>query len=286
MSLLEGKIKNSYLTKTEKIIAEYIVNNQDEVLFMTSSNLAAKIGVSDTSIIRFTKKIGYNGFNEFKKELKSKFSEVYIKKNDIFTSPIELLVKNAPSLKESVVIEQFFNISLKNMKEMMEKNELSKFDEAAKLLYNSNRKFISGFRGCIGLAEWMAFILSHMLTGVISNTESGAIAFEKVIDANNSDVLVLFSLERYNKIGIDLVKLMKNNNSKIIVITDKLTAPVAEYADVIFIAPKENLSFFNSHISSLFICESILNSTSKLIGTSNDKRLELIEEYIKPYGFY
>lgn len=284
--ILEDKIKNANLTKTERTIAEFILNNPEQSLFMTSTDLAAAIGISDSSIIRFTRSLGYSGFNDFKRDMQSNFNEIYMKKKDIFTSPLQKLEKNIPILKDSILLEQYFNKSLQNIKMTIEKNDTMKFDNTAKILVNSRKKYISGFRGCSGLASWVSLILGHMIPDVIENIESGSTAFEKLLDSNKEDVLVLFSLERYNQVGIDIIKLAKSNGTKIIVVTDKVTAPVAESTDILFIAPTDNLSFFNSHISSLFISEVILNSVSKLIGTANEVRLRTLEKYIEPYGFF
>lgn len=286
IEILENKIKNANLTKTERTIAEFILNNPEQSLFMTSTDLAAAIGISDSSIIRFTRSLGYKGYNDFKKDMHGNFNEMYMKKKDLFTSPLQKLEKNIHSLKESALLEQYFNKSLQNIKQTIEKNDTLKFDNTAKMLVSSRKKYICGFRGCSGLASWISLILGHMLPDVIENIESGSTAFEKLLDSNDNDVLVLFSLERYNRVGIDAIKLAKSNGTKIIVITDKVTAPVADSTDILFIAPTDNLSFFNSHISSLFIGEVILNSVSKLIGAENEKRLRKLEKYIDIYGFY
>lgn len=286
IKILEDKIKSANLTKTERTIAEFILNNPEQSLFMTSTDLAAAIGISDSSIIRFTRSLGYSGFNDFKKDMHNNFNEMYMKKKDVFTSPLEKLEKNIPTLKESILLEQYFNKSLQNIKQTIEKNDTVKFDNSAKLLVNSRKKYICGFRGCSGLASWISLILGHMIPDVIETIESGSAVFEKLLDSNEKDVLVLFSLERYNQVGVDAIKLAKSNGAKIIVVTDKVTSPVAESTDILFIAPTDNLSFFNSHISSLFIGEVILNSVSKLIGAANEDRLRTLEKYIEPYGFY
>ena len=283
---LENKIRNATLTKTGKKVAEFILNHTEESLFMTSTDLAAAIGVSDTSIIRFTRSLGYSGFNDFKKDMQNNFNEIFTKKKNLFTSPLELLERNVPIMQDRIILDQYFSQSLKNLEQTLEKNNSEEFENAAKLLTQSRKKYISGFRGCSGLANWMCYILSHMLKDVNENTESGAIAFEKILDINQNDVLVLISLPRYNNVGIDVLKYFKSKGSKIILITDKITAPGTDIADILFFAPTENMSFFNSHLASLFICEGILNSTSKLIGTSNEDRLKTIEEFITPYGFY
>lgn len=54
------------LTETETKIAKYVLENYEEVLQLNVSELAQRAGVSDASIVRFSKRLGYKGFIDFK----------------------------------------------------------------------------------------------------------------------------------------------------------------------------------------------------------------------------
>lgn len=54
-SAFQDLIKNTTLTKKESQIADYVLNNFREVCFMTSTELAEKLQISHSSVIRFTK---------------------------------------------------------------------------------------------------------------------------------------------------------------------------------------------------------------------------------------
>lgn len=56
----------SNFTKSENDIAEYILDHFNEIAGETISSLAEKIPASEASLVRFCKKIGFNGFNKFK----------------------------------------------------------------------------------------------------------------------------------------------------------------------------------------------------------------------------
>ncbi|MFU0832634.1 MAG: MurR/RpiR family transcriptional regulator [Oscillospiraceae bacterium] len=61
-----AKYKSDTATNTERKIALYIQENFTQVLHCTLLELAELIGVSDASVVRFCKSIGYKGFQEFK----------------------------------------------------------------------------------------------------------------------------------------------------------------------------------------------------------------------------
>ena len=54
------------LTNSESKIAKYVLDNFNETLNYNVSELADKAGVSDASVVRFCKSLGYKGFQDFK----------------------------------------------------------------------------------------------------------------------------------------------------------------------------------------------------------------------------
>ena len=61
-------IKNAYptLSKKEKLVIDYILENSERVFSMTVSDLAKEVGVAASTIVRLCKNLGYSGFSEFK----------------------------------------------------------------------------------------------------------------------------------------------------------------------------------------------------------------------------
>jgi len=58
--------KMDQLRKSERKVAEYVLNHQQEVIHLRVIDLANLAGVSEPTVIRFCRAIGCNGFQEFK----------------------------------------------------------------------------------------------------------------------------------------------------------------------------------------------------------------------------
>ena len=56
-------------TNSQKNVADYIAGHMNKVAFYTLHELAKKIGVSTTTIIRFSRALGYDGFSEMQKAI-------------------------------------------------------------------------------------------------------------------------------------------------------------------------------------------------------------------------
>ena len=61
-------LKNGF-NMAEKRLTEYILKNTDKVILQKIRDLEYESGVSYATIIRFTKKLGFSGFKEFKNSL-------------------------------------------------------------------------------------------------------------------------------------------------------------------------------------------------------------------------
>lgn len=59
-----GKMET--LTNTEKKIANFVLENYEDVLQFNVSDFAERAGVSEASIVRFCRSIGYKGYQDFK----------------------------------------------------------------------------------------------------------------------------------------------------------------------------------------------------------------------------
>ena len=57
-------------TKTEKKIIDAMLDiPPEEIIYLSISDLASRLNVADATLVRFCKKLGYNGFQEFKLHL-------------------------------------------------------------------------------------------------------------------------------------------------------------------------------------------------------------------------
>ena len=60
-------------TENEKKIMKYIMENGNAITHMNSTQLSQAIGTSQSSVIKFVKKIGYRSFTDFKIQVREDF---------------------------------------------------------------------------------------------------------------------------------------------------------------------------------------------------------------------
>ena len=69
--LQDLSVHYNMFTRSQKIIADYLTENLNAIAFCTLEELAEKINVSTTTIIRFSRTLGYSGYSEMQKDIQN-----------------------------------------------------------------------------------------------------------------------------------------------------------------------------------------------------------------------
>ena len=62
-----GTIEQKYqsLSKGHKAIADFILRSYDKAAYMTAAKLGEEVGVSESTVVRFTTELGFEGYPQF-----------------------------------------------------------------------------------------------------------------------------------------------------------------------------------------------------------------------------
>lgn len=276
------KIKAMSLTKTEKRIADYILDHINMLGLKTVTELASEIGVSDTSIIRFLRALGFSGYSEFKREMSERLMTQYCDA----LSPGEKYRKTKSVIRKENLISDVLDRTIENLHKSVQTLDMATIEQVANTLINSKRKFIAGFRGTSCCANYMYRKLILLTSDVICCDQAESRAIEQIIDISPEDCLLLYSFPRYSEINLSLLEIARRNGAQIIVVTDRVTSPLAPGANYLITVAVEGLGFTNSYVTPLFLSEIILLAISERDDTAHGKRIALIDEYIGKHQMY
>ena len=276
------RIKAKEFTKTEKIIADYILDNINTVGFSPLKDVAIACGVSDTSVIRFLRELGYEGYTDFKKSLNDKLIEQY----NANLSPMQKFNQSKSQITtESIANEVFYN-SINNLNNAYLKLDDGLLQNIADCLIASKHKYIAAFRGTSCCADYFWRKAIYFLPGLVLCDKAESETIEKLVDNSKDDCLMLFSFPRYSEISFTILELAKKRGAKIIVFTDRITSPLAPYADYLVTVSINGVSFTNSYVVPLCYAEALAVIISKKLENSTEERLNLLEEHIYKSNLY
>jgi len=286
MDTLQEKIKLLPPTKVNRKIAQFVIDNPAEVAFMTTTDLARKLDISDASVLRFARSLGYATFIDFRKSLQQDVTEQLSHQRDSFFSQAELYIAEQAGNGTSSIMEKMLHSSVNIIQSLLEKNPEQHFDDIVDAMINSRKKYICGFRIEAVPAQKLGLLTRFILEDVIISTDLDSQAIETMLDMNEKDCFILFSFSRYAKPAQDLMDFARSRGAKIIVITDRETAPVALQSDIALVCNTDIGSYFSSNLGSILAVEILLVKLGKARRKEFDERWSEMDDFIRKYGFF
>lgn len=285
-SAFQELIQTADLTRLEQTIADYILGHFRDVCFMTSTKLAKVLGVSYSSVIRFTKNLGFSGYTEFQNSLREQYSAYVTSHPEPSVIPAERLTQSLEKLSQENIISTVHDLTCNSLQTVVLYNPPKIFEAATDTILNSTVKYIVGYRGCSTVSSFLSVILKDTLPMVFADPCGAMNTFDFLSDITEKDCLIAVSYPRYSKLACLAAKMAYNAGASVIAITDTPTAPIAKFATHLFTTPTDSLTFFNSQTASLFTAELLCTYLCKRVGNANESKLRLIDHYTSDIELY
>ncbi len=285
MAELRDIIHNANLTKTQKMIAKYILDNSSDACFMTSTEIAHKLGVSESSVIRFSRSLGFDGYTDFQKALRRDYQDRVLSISNSITVPSQRIAQREKFGSDPEYINRHYKNAIKNLEAVFNNNSLSDFEKAADIIIGSRHKYIIASRGNSSLGDYFTLYLTQMVSNV-ENTNTSAISpIDVMCHISREDCAIIFSFPRYSSEDQLCAEMAAEAGAKIVVITDKPSALLAPFADLLLTVPIDNNTFFNCNVAPQFVEEVLLDAVSHRV-SGIEKRLKKIDRYLEDLGTY
>lgn len=280
---LADRINAAMLTKTERRIADYMLQHSETLYFTTAKDLAMELGVSDTSVIRLCRSLGYKGYKELQQSMQGELSRVM--EQGKYVIPQEKLRVRAEQT-DNQGHSQCLDAAIKNLQTANAKNAPEKYLRAAELILGSEHIFVAGFRGSASLSMHLGVLLSQFVKHVEYHYHADSSCVEAMASCGAQDCVILIGAERYSKMTRVLAEMAKEADCKLIVLTDKPGASFAAKADIVFVADVSGPYVFNSYVSMLYIIENLGFELSKLMGVWAEQNLSRLNRYLTQLQLY
>lgn len=287
MKAILSLIQEKKLTRVQAALASFILDHAVEVCFMSSTKLAEKLGISDPSVIRFCRTLGFSGYTEFQEALRKECHGDLFRISDRLPVPSDRAAALSRIELPSDILSNEYKNTIQNLEQAIASNRPEMLDAAAGIILSSRQKYIVASRGNSCLGVYLNLYLHHMTDHVIYTASASVSPFDLMADISSEDCVIAFSFPRYSSTDELALKFARSAGAKIILFTDKPSALLTEYADIIFTVPVNSTSFFNSLSAAQFLSEVLLNTVSrKCKGRSIERKLKKIDLYLDEFGNY
>lgn len=223
-----GGLINSYypsLTKSEQKVATVVLEQMEKVLYYSVTDLADVSEVGETTVLRFCRKIGLKGYQEFKLAIAKDLSSISHEKESAVSDenkPAGLVASIADNTKNAI-------------DETMNKLDKETLNEIIELLLKAKsiQFFGVGTSGLTALDAKNRFLRFGFRSDAVIDPHLQSMTAATL---GEEDVVIGLSVSGSTKDTIDSLKVAKDNGAKVIAITYYARSPITKLADLVLLS--------------------------------------------------
>ena len=253
MPLLETLLteKKPSLTKVQEKAMEYIIENNEEVLFLTASRLAQKARVSEATVVRLAQVLGFHGYPEMQRMLRKEFQE-RLAKAEHPKVPIQQVHD------EGDILAKVFQQDIQNISKTLREISVETFRYAVKKTMTARKVYIIGLHQAYAPALMLSTYLS-LIRNRVHLLEPGHGDMWDNLYGLTSDGI---SVSRYTRLTVESLAYACEQGAEVGVITDSPLSPLAKHANWILSVKCRLDSYVASFTSTMSLVNALLTAMS------------------------
>jgi DNA-binding MurR/RpiR family transcriptional regulator len=261
---LREEIKKSMgeFSRTQKRLANFLLDNWAEIPLLSIETIAEKSGVSMASITRLTRRLSLKGFHDFKSQVKGEHMRRMV-------NPVERFFALQTDFSGKKSLIQAARQDVKNINRLLTSISEETFMQLVEWVEKAKRIYTFG----VGISAIFADLIAYTFNEIQKETHSldeGRIPIEeKIMSIRRDDVIIFSSFFPYSKCTIEYAKLAQQRGLRIVAFSDNEFSPIAQHATLVLKVSRENILFTTS-ISALSV---LLNAVATEVALKNKEAL-------------
>lgn len=277
-----GSSRNSIKTKVEHLfeelsiserkVARVILSNYPISGMQTIAAVSKMANVSDPTVLRFIRKIGFQKYADFQACLKEELDqriqgplEIH-KTNTELDSDLSIYLNDFSQSLSRALSDTFNNISVAEFKGILQ--ELNNKRKSVHLLGGEFTETIARY-AYFHLRKMRSKV--HLIQGQLS------LRIDHLLDLGKNDVLIIFDVRRYQNDLSEFASWASQRVSSIILVTDQWLSPASQYATYVLPCKVESNSRWDSLVGVMGVIEALMSCFADQEWQKVRNRLESLE---------
>lgn len=279
MVSLEDALRNEYnsLTRGQKQIADYLLSHIGEVHFASSKQLADFAGVSESAVVRFAQRMGYDGFPAMRRALRDEFRE-RAGHQDLLTTGLKR------ELSESNIINDSIWRDIELLTHLGDMLDPEVLEDSARRIAWAKSVVAIGHRTSYGFAEYFAGALRQGLGKGTPLSFGTGMAFDTIASMDPDTVVLFIMLSPHSEQTVAMLKAARRRGLYCIVITDRPKGEVSENANATLLIDTDFQAFTSSYIGVVATIHVLLAMIGRYTVEEAREFLERVENQRRDLG--
>jgi len=254
------------LSPQQRVVADFLLEHLDEAALLSLPELAERSGISEATVVRFARRLGFSGFSELRLQfLEMLHAQTTRRKHGVSSS--------MPGASGGELVDAVVRRETENIHQTFSELDLKRFRRAARTLHAADHVYVFGLGISAVLADlaryWLVTVglRATVISGRLTNPEEEAVVLRR------RDVLLTFSFPPYSRATIDMVQNLKRRGIRTIVISDRYTSPAALASSLAFTVRTQNVLITNAICAVALLLNALITQTAMAVQGNHDKAL-------------
>jgi len=251
-------------------LAACILKDSNDVCFLNARDLAQTAGVSPSSVVRFSRKLGYEGFQSLKAELQDG-----VRRQLSASGRVE---KAKRSASDGRMLSHIMRQETGLLGRSPELNCEEDFQRAVKALCRADTLYFVGQRSSFAIAYFVYYRLCRLgLSCKLVTVGGPAVLFSELASLKRTDLLFVVGFQKISREIQSAVRNAKERRATVLLLTSTAVNPVADKADVILFADRGSAEVLQSVTAGFSLGHALVIAVAGQLGTRSLAFLNAID---------
>jgi DNA-binding MurR/RpiR family transcriptional regulator len=248
------------MPKRLKQLAAFALEHPEEMAFGTVAGIAEHAGVQPSTLVRFAKSIGYEGFSHLQQIFRARLRERF----PDYRERLQALPKAEGHHGHAAALLEGFadaaGVSLERMRGSVRPEELSR---AIETLAKADTIYLLGARRVFPVSAYCAYAFGKLGVRAILIDHIAQLGPEQLSIATDRDAVLAISFTPYSPVTADLAAIAARRDIPVVAITDSAFSPLVTNADVWLEVAEADFGAFRSLSASFALAMALAVGTAE-----------------------
>lgn len=191
--------------------------------FSSALEVGRRVNVSESTVIRWTQKLGYKGYAEFQQVVQRKLAHERLQQAEQKTLE--------PDADQSF-LENLLDADILSIEKLKQSIDEEKLLQVVDMISFADHIYVTSNFFDFGLAHWFSGWLNMAIDHTEMLVPSDGQFYSQLSQVGSGDIVIAFVFPRYTKVMLETLQTAKEQGAKVIVLTDSAESPAAKFADI------------------------------------------------------
>ena len=266
-------------SKGQRKIASFILESYDKAAFMTASRLGKRVGVSESTVVRFAFELGYDGYPDMQRSLQKMI------RNRLTT--VQRIEVTNDRLEDQDLLSMVLQSDIEKIRQTLEEIDRDSFDRTVDAIVSARKIYMIGVRSAASLASFLHFYFNLIFDNVVLvSASTTSEIFESLLRVGEEDVVIGISFPRYSSRTVQAMSFARDRGAATVAITDSESSPLASISRYTLMARSDMASFVDSLVAPLSLVNALLVAVSQRKNEDLERTFRTLEDIWEEYGVY